>query len=225
MNNLKYLNVFLLSIFVTCKVSAQEQQNKLGFFFQSEYSAMFLSSHIGNAIGFSMGISSKSRKFDIGILYYGRSGPINNHKTFTLQLDPGESYKGKTSLELGADHGFIGLNIAYNLRLNNNKWLIRIPISFGQIGAGFYLKGEDRITPDGLRVSEWEDILQDGTDAGFGLASEIGVQAFYQPFKNKHLQLGGGVNYTNTYGYSSFLGGDNFYNNKPRLNIGVRINL
>ncbi len=185
---------------------------------------MFLDDHIGNAVGVNFGITTISGKLDIGIRYYGRSGPINESQEYELVLPEGKTYKGQSTLFLGADHGYIGLEAAYNLPLKDDRLLIRFPISFGQVGAGFYLKGNDRVTPDGRRVSEWEDDLQDGTDAGFGLASEVGVHVFYQLFASiNNLRIGGGINYTNTYSYTSFLGGDDFYNNRLRTNIGFRV--
>lgn len=185
---------------------------------------MFLDDHIGNAVGANFGISLISRKLDIGIRYFGRSGPINEQQEYTLALPEGETYKGKSTLLLGSDHGYYGLEVAYNLLLKEDRLLIRFPVSFGQVGAGFYLKGDDRITPDGRRVSEWEDDLQDGSDAGFGLASEVGIHVFYKPFAAlENLRIGGGINYTNTYGYTSFLGGNDFFNNKFRANLGLRV--
>ena len=193
--------------------------------FQPEYSAMLLKEHVGNAVGFNIGFTTRNDKWDFGIRYYGRSGPINQHIEYDLVLEPGTTYKGKSTLKLGADHGYFAIEGAYNLKISD-KLLLRFPISFGQLGAGFYLKGEDRKTPDGRRVSEWEDELQNRTDAGFGLASEIGTQLFYQPFKNQpHIMFGTGVQFTNTYGYSSFLGGDDFYNNKFRISVGLRVRI
>lgn len=194
----------------------------MGFYFQPEYSAVFLNDHIGNAVGFGLGISSKNRKWDLGLRYYGRSGPINP-KEYELILPEGETYKGESSILLGHDHGYLGLEAAYTLRLKNDRVAIRIPISFGQLGAGFYLKGEDRYTPDGERTSVWEDRIQDGSDAGFGFCSEFGAQLLYQlTAKNNHINLMLGATYMNTYGYESFLGSTDFYNNKLRASAGFR---
>ncbi|HKK74570.1 MAG TPA: hypothetical protein VJ953_05840 [Saprospiraceae bacterium] len=195
----------------------------IGFYFQPEYSAMFLNKHVGNAVGFGLGISSKNRKWDVGIRYYGRSGPINLHDDYLLELPEGETYKGSSTITLGADHGYLGLEVAYTIRLKNERIAIRIPVSFGQLGAGFYLRGEDRYTPDGARTSVWEDRLQGGTDAGFGLCSEFGAQLLYQVSgKNEHIHVMLGATYLNTYGYESFLGGTDFYNNKIRASTGFR---
>jgi hypothetical protein len=201
----------------------ESEHGSIGFYFQPEYSAMLLNKHVGNAVGFGLGITSKNRNWDIGIRYYGRSGPINLHNEYELQLPQGETYKGKSSIMLGADQGYLGLEAAYIIRLESKNLAIRIPVSIGQIGAGFYLKGEDRFTPDGQRTSVWEDQLQGGSDAGFGFCSEFGVQVIYQlSEKNEHIHLMAGATYMNTYGYESFLGGNDFYNNKVRISAGFR---
>jgi len=223
MTILKRIIVLFLLIGMQNHSYAQEK-NSTGFYFQPFYSSMFLENHVGNAIGTNIGIRIPKSNWEIGIRYYGRSGPINEHISYELQLPDGQTYKGKSSLQLGADHGYTGLEVAYTLHPKTTNWSIRFPISFGSIGAGFYLKGEDRETPDGRRVSEWEDEFQEGSDAGFGLQSEIGVQAFYRiSDKFDFFQIGGGIHYANTFGYQSFLGGDDFYNNKLRAAFGIRV--
>ncbi|SMG52455.1 hypothetical protein SAMN05661096_03929 [Marivirga sericea] len=219
--------LIIILAFISVTGFAQEinetTDESVGFYFQPEYSAMFLNNHIGNAVGFGLGISSKNRKWDIGIRYYGRSGPINLQDDYELVLPAGETYKGSSTITLGADHGYLGLEAAYTIILKNERLAIRIPLSFGQLGAGFYLRGEDRFTPDGERTSVWEDRLQGGSDAGFGLCSEFGAQFLYQlSSKNDHIQLMLGAAYINTYGYESFLGGNDFYNNKVRVSAGFR---
>lgn len=225
MKNIRIVSLLLL-LFLCLQVRAQDTPPKTGFYFQPEYSAMFLDAHVGRAVGYQMGVRLLNRHLDIGVRYLGRSGPINLHQEYALVLDPGETYNGKSVLYLGADHGYFGIEAAYNLWLKDDRILLRFPFSFGQVGAGFYLKGEDRNTPDGRRVSEWEDELQNGTDAGFGFASEVGASLFALPFKQMpYLRFGAGLHYTNTYGYSSFLGGDDFYNNKLRISMGFRVDI
>lgn len=181
---------------------------------------------IGNTVGFGLGVISKNDKWDVGIRYYGRSGPINLHKEYELVLPAGETYKGQSSVMLGVDHVYLGLEAAYSFTLGKERLSVRIPVSFGQLGAGFYLKGEDRFTPDGQRTSVWEDKLQGGSDAGFGFCSEFGAQLIYQISpKNEHIHLMVGASYMNTYGYESFLGGTGFYNNKIRATIGFRFDI
>ncbi|MEM8525635.1 MAG: hypothetical protein AAGG68_13420 [Bacteroidota bacterium] len=214
---------FVFSFFYLQNASAQSNE-KLGFYFIPEYSAMLLEKHIGNAVGFNVGVSSKNRKWDFGLRYYGRSGPINEHIEYPLKLQNGQDYKGKSVVQLGADHGYIGLEGAYNIFLNKEKIRVRFPISVGQLGAGFYLKDEDRITPDGRRVSEWEDDLQGGEDAGFGIGAEAGASIYFQLVEAlPELKFGTGIHFGKTFGYRSFIGGDDFYDNKLRLSFGLNL--
>lgn len=225
MNIQSALSIILLAFIGTTAFSQDSNESKdqsIGFYFQPEYSAMFLNDHVGNAVGFGLGISSKNDKWDFGIRYYGRSGPINP-KEYELVLPQGETYKGKSSIMLGHDHAYLGLEAAYSIRLKNERLVIRVPVSFGQFGAGFYLRGDDRYTPDGERTSVWEDKLQSGSDAGFGFCSEFGAQLLYKVSrKNEYIRLMLGAAYINTYGYESFLGGTDFYNNRVRASAGFR---
>ena len=101
---------------------------------------------------------------------------------------------------------------------------MRIPVSAGFFAAGFYLQDDDRITPDGRRVNEWEDELQGGEDAGDGSFTEFGLQLLYRlRSDNEHLSLFSGVTYTSTFGYSSFLGDEDLFNNRLRASVGIRI--
>lgn len=218
------LTVSALLFIFSAKSIAQDVEVKsgIGFYFNPHYSAMFLDDHVGNAFGFNIGISSKNRKWTAGIRFYSRSGPINEGQEYDLVLADGQTYKGKSVLKLGADHGYVGVEIAYSFRASDDKILVRIPVSMGQVGAGFYLKGEDRITPDGRRVRDWEDDLQEGNDAGFGAALELGVEVFYSPFEDlPYIAFGGGAHYTKTFGYESFIGGDDYLNNKIRISAGM----
>lgn len=218
----RYLLLFIL--FGTIKFSvlfSQTSPSGPGFYFAPEYSAMFLQNHVGNAIGFTLGTTVFQHKLAIGFRYIGRSGPINEHVEFPLVLPVGTSYKGKQTIQLGADHGYFGLELAYHHQSKDRRWLFRFPASFGQVGAGFYLKDDDRITPDGRRVSEWEDQLMGDTDAGFGLAAEIGSAVYYRPSDKLPVAIGGGIHYTRTFGYESFIGGTDFYNNKLRASFGI----
>jgi hypothetical protein len=220
---MKIFKIILVTVATFYITTGFSQTNEIGFYFQPEYSAMFLDDHIGNAVGVGIGITTKNKKWDIGVRTYGRSGPINTGQLYDLVLPEGTTYKGKSILKVANDQGFLGLEIAYNLELNSERLMIRFPVSFGQFGAGFYLLDDDRITPDGRRVNEWEDELQEGSDAGFGLLSEFGSQIIYHVMPDKHFNLFMGITYTNTYGYSSFLGGEDFYNNKLRGSIGIRV--
>ncbi|TXB60635.1 hypothetical protein [Phaeodactylibacter luteus] len=221
MKKYQLLTIIIVAFFATHGYS---QNEGIGFYFQPEYSAMFLPGHVGNAVGIGIGITSKNRKWDFGIRTYGRSGPINTGQLYDLVLAEGVTYKGKSVLQVANDHGFLGLEMAYNLKLKSDRLMLRFPVAFGSFGAGFYLLGEDRITPDGRRVNEWEDELQGGNDAGFGWLSEIGCQMVYQLIPdNSHLNIFAGLTHTTTYGYESFLGDEDLYNNRLRASVGIRV--
>ena len=223
---MRIFKIITTAFFLAIVLNVFGQNSGVGVYFQPEYSAMFLDDHVGNAVGGSIGITTKNRKWDIGIRSYGRSGPINLHQEYELVLPEGTTYKGKSVLLLAADHVAFGLEVAYNLTLNSERLNLRFPASFGAFGAGFYLQDDDRITPDGRRVNEWEDELQGGEDAGMGTFTEFGGQLIYQILAdNEYLNLFTGITYTNTFGFSSFLGEEEFYNNKLRASIGIRVGL
>lgn len=181
---------------------------------------MFLKDHIGHTVGFSMGVKLLKGHLKIGYYNYGRSGPINSY-TINTPLPAGVTYKGKSSIDLRADHGAFGLMIAPSFTLRKSKIEIDFPINIGSIGAGFYLAGDDRETPDNRRVSEWENELFEGKDAAFAGMLEFGIRAFV-PTKINGLQWGVGIHYLTVQDWSTFANpsGD-FYNNKIRASVFV----
>mgnify|MGYP001801681238 CR=1 FL=1 len=84
--------LFVIVVMTFCQTNIFCQEKSLGFYFQAEYSAMFLDEHIGNAVGVSIGITTKNRKWDFGIRTYGRSGPINQGQVYDLVLEEGVTY-------------------------------------------------------------------------------------------------------------------------------------
>ena len=64
------------------------------------------------------------------------------------------------------------------------------------------LHGDDRETPDGRRVSEWENELLDGMDSATSLAIDIGMRASYVP-RAGWWQPYVGVHYLFTPGYEA----------------------
>ncbi|HAA13438.1 MAG TPA: hypothetical protein DCE41_17810, partial [Cytophagales bacterium] len=126
----------------------------------------------------------------VGLRSYNRSGPINPHvETYTLP--EGVTYKGQSTLQVRADHGAFGLLVSPQFRLGS-KVTLAVPLVFGGMGGGFYLFGEDRDTPDGRRVSEWENDLFGDADSGFGTFLEAGVEARYRT-TIPYVSLGAGV--------------------------------
>lgn len=210
--------IVALSATLTIKAQDVPKSNNIGWFITPEISAMFLDDHVGNAVGASFGIKVWKDRLKIGINAYGRSGPINP-KTFTLEAYNGQTYKGSSTLRLRADYGTLGLMIAPTF--NIKKVQIDVPISYGMAGGGFYLVGEDRKTPDGARVSEWENKLMNGEDAAQGSWLEFGVRGFF-PTKIKGIQFGAGVHYSMVQGWKTYYDpSGEFYNNKFRASMFI----
>jgi hypothetical protein len=192
--------LFLSVFFMTS--SAYSQSNKIGWFITPEVGGMILENEVGKTVGASLGIKVWKNRLKLGIYTYGRPGPINS-QTYTVR----------------ADQLSFGLLIAPTFKLEN--WSFDIPLNIGTMGAGFYFAGDDRITPDGDRVSVWENKLMDEKDAGFGTYLEAGVRAFI-PSKNENIQYGVGLHFTTVQGWSTYYdpSGD-FYNNKLRFSLFV----
>lgn len=195
--------------------------SKVGWYISPEISAMFLDDHVGNAIGFQMGFRFFKDRLKLGFFGYGRSGPINT-ETFAIDLQQGVTYKGKTQLQLRADHGAFGLMIAPSLKFPNTKIEIDIPILIGGVAGGFYLADEDRNTPDGRRVSEWENELFDGKDASFSGLTELGLRILF-PTKNPCVKMGLGLQYTLASDLKTYYDpSGNFYNNTLRTSLFIQ---
>ena len=209
------ISLALLSI-ISLNAQDSLRTKKIGWFITPEIGAMFLEDHVGNTVGASFGMKVWKNRLKIGINAYGRSGPINP-KTFTVEAYNGQTYKGSSTLKLRADYGTIGIMIAPTFKLKNVE--IDVPISYGMGGGGFYLVGDDRNTPDGARVSEWENKLMNGEDAASGSWLEFGVRGFF-PTKIKGIQFGAGVHYSMVQGWKTYYDPTGeFYNNKFRASL------
>jgi len=135
----------------------------------------------------------------IGLGGFARPGPINPR---TFQVEPADPYRGQTTLDLRSDGAVVGLLLAPAFRVGRLE--IELPVILGYGAFGFYLVGEDRETPDGERVSVWEDRLLGGADSGGGFALDFGVRLglhtrarFVRPFL--------GLHYTTILGYDATL--------------------
>jgi hypothetical protein len=218
-------NIFLAIIMIAIgnNTFAQEvgQPTKgAKWFVTPEVSTMFLKDHVGKAVGFSFGYKVWKERLKIGFISYGRSGPINS-ATFETKFYNNQTYKGKSTTNVRADWGTFGLLLAPNFKIRNIE--LDVPIMLGGGAGGFYLHGEDRKTPDGDRVSVWENKLFNGEDASFGGLAEIGTRAFF-PSKIKGVSFGAGVHYTMTSGWKTSVDPTgNFYNNKLRVSLFMNI--
>ena len=53
---------------------------------------------------------------------------------------------------------------------------VELPLAIGQAAFGFYLPAKDRVTPDGRRVSAWENELFGGKDSSPAIGLEAGIK-------------------------------------------------
>lgn len=142
----------------------------------------------------------------LGVAGFGRPGPINP-RTFTTAPANGLTYKGQTSIDLRSDGAVIGLLIGG--RFSVLSWLdVEVPVILGSGAFGFYLTGEDRETPDGRRVSAWENELLDGRDAAGGFGLDAGLRLGFRPSTLGPVRPYVGVHYTTVLGYDAFIRGD-----------------
>jgi hypothetical protein len=108
-----------------------------------------------------------------GVGFIGRPGPLNPQE-FTLDTSE-NPYRGQDSVQLRSDGATFGLLVAPTVPIND-VLSVELPVTIGQAAYGFYLQGEDRDTPDGRRVSAWENELMDGRDSSFALGVDVGAR-------------------------------------------------
>lgn len=154
---------------------------QVGAFVGLEWRAMALAGHASHGPGVSAGITLLDGLIRIGIMGFTRPGPLNP-ATFDITPANGLSYRGQNTVTPRSDGGFFGLLLESEFGTPGLAELRLIPsVALGNAIFGFYLTGEDRNTPDGRRVSAWEDDLQDGRDAGAGFGVEPGLRIAWQP--------------------------------------------
>jgi hypothetical protein len=195
------------------------KKRKIGWYITPEAGAMFLKDHTGLSLGATFGLKFWKDRIKFGAVIINRPGPINS-ATFKTQTANNQMYLGRTSFDLRADWAMFGATIAPCFRLKQVE--LNVPISFGSGVGGFYLHGDDRKTPDGARVSEWENKLftSPGLDeASGGGWTEFGLQAFF-PTKVKGVQIGAGMHYMLISGYKTYNDPNNeIFNNKFRASF------
>ena len=211
------LCLFLL-LFGKNSFAQAEQSSRIGWLISPEVGGIFHEDHVGLTIGGAFGLKLFKDHLKVGIQAYGRSGPINGQEFF-VEASDGQVYKGSSTLRLRADHTAFGGFLAPSFTLKRLHF--DFPIAAGMLGGGFYLTGEDRVTPDGARVSVWENKLMDERDAGFGTWIEFGARVFF-PLKNEHISLGAGLHYTLAPGWETYYDPDGrLYNNRLRFSLVV----
>mgnify|MGYP000023532014 CR=1 FL=1 len=175
-------------------VEAQSEDGPVGWFVAPHGRLMATGNRVSHAWGVEGGVTLWDW-VNVGAVFYQRSGPVNA-EDFQTDLPEGITYKGKSRLELGSEFVFMGLQIAPQIPIGLEDFSLEVPLAFGSGGAGFYLKGSDRDTPDGRRVSEWENELFEGRDFADGLGWEVGLRGVWKPTDEDWFRLAAGVHYT-----------------------------
>lgn len=198
----------LLSAILPATASAQSSEQtppSVGWFVGLDWRAMGLAGHFSHGPGFQGGVTLLRGRLKLGVAGFARPGPINP-ATFTVQASGGQTYNGSSTLNLRSDGGLFGLMVAPVLPVPGVEWLsAELPVTLGQGAFGFYLHGEDRDTPDGRRVSAWENELLDGRDSSFGLGLDAGLRLVVRPDANALVRPYVGVHYSTVLGYDSYV--------------------
>ena len=203
--------VAALPVTRAAEAATKEETSRVGAFVSLEWRSFLLGGHLSHGPAFSAGASLLGGHLKIGLAGFGRPGPWNPAE-FSVKLSEGVTYKGKDTLTLRSDGGMLGVQVAGAFRLSRLPVTIELPVLLGFGGFGFYLQGEDRITPDGDRVSVWEDRLFNDTDSFIGPMLEGGVRAAFasdaarvvQPYVAVQYTLMPGFQTTVQDGYSGF---------------------
>ena len=160
-----------------------------------------LADHLSHGPSFEAGV--RLGRLKLGIAGFARPGPINP-KTFATTPANGLMYRGKSQLDLRSDGAFIGALIAPVFDVGD-LLSIEMPVTVGQSAFGFYLSGQDRETPDGRRVSDWENELLDGRDSSIGIGVDGGLRASVALTRSKWIAASASVHYLQTFGYDAFV--------------------
>jgi hypothetical protein len=155
--------------------AAQTRSRGPSFFAGFDYRAMYLADMPSHGFGVQAGALLVNGHLKVGFSAFFRPGPINP-ATVTVTASGGRTYRGSNQLTLRSDGAFIGLLVAPVVSLPGGRFVLEFPVSAGLSAFGFYLTGADRITPDGRRVSAWENELMEGRDSCFTLGVEAGVR-------------------------------------------------
>ncbi len=202
---MKTLALISLLLMTLPAQASEERPSSVGYFVGLDWRAMGLAGHFSHGPGFQGGVTVLGGRLKLGVAGFARPGPINP-ATFTVQAAGGRTYNGSSTLSLRSDGGFFGLMVAPVLPVPGVEWLsAELPITLGQGGFGFYLHGDDRRTPDGRRVSAWEDELLDGRDSSFGLGLDAGLRLVLRPSASAFVRPYAGVHYSTVLGYDTYV--------------------
>lgn len=145
------------------------------------------------AMFIEVGARWRNLSFGIGSTYKPASwGPVR----FDFEVPEDVDYGGRERLRVGAQFATIGLMVTPAVPMGRVDWLaLEFPLGMGVGILGTPLLGSDRVTPDGDRVSVWENRLTDGGDLSLAFAGELGVRARLRPAPVDWFHVVAGVQY------------------------------
>jgi hypothetical protein len=117
---------------------------------------------------------------------------------FELPLPEGQRYRDRDTLRLGAQEIFAGVRASWVFEVPGLDWLdLEVPLLVGTYLLGTPMMDGDRDTPDGDRVSVWENRLLSEQDLNIGIGIDFGLVARVRPFREvPWLKIGMGFHYT-----------------------------
>jgi hypothetical protein len=191
---------------VTSGARAQEREwVGVGVYADLEWRALGVAEHLSHGPGFSIGASFLDGWLRVGVAGFARPGPMNP-ATWEVPTADGSSYRGRDRLTLRSDGNFLGVQLALAFEVPGVPWLaISIPVTVGAAAFGFYLTGDDRRTPDGARVSEWENRLLDERDSSTALGIEAGLRLHAVLPDARWLRPYVAVHYLTAIGYDAYV--------------------
>jgi len=188
---------------VLCLSASVASAQDVGGYVGTEWRVLGLGEHVSHGPSVSAGLTLLDRTLRVGITGFARPGPIN---PATFDATPTQPYRGQRTLSLRSDGMYFGLEVGLDLVVPDVSWLHVLPsVSAGYAAFGFYLTGDNRETPDGRRVSAWENELFDGRDAGFGLGIELALRLAFQLPDTPWVRITVGGGYLTIIGYDAYV--------------------
>ena len=178
---------------------------RLGLFVGADWRALYVPNKPAHGPSVEAGVILFGGHLKVGIGATARPGPINP-ATFEVEAADGQTYRGSSRLRLRSDGATVGLIVAPTFDLPGTERLrVEIPVLVGQAAYGFYLTGKDRQTPDGRRVSAWENQLLDGRDSSAGLGVDVGLRLAWKLAGTPWLRPYVGVHYLSVIGFDGYV--------------------
>lgn len=187
-----------------------DQTPAVSMFIDLEWRVYGIAQHVSHGPAFAAGVSLLRDHLRIGFGGLARPGPFNP-ATFEVELEEGTQYRGQSTVSLRNDGMMGGVHLSYSTPLPFlRSFALQVPLTLGYGGFGYYLTGDDRDTPDGRRVSEWEDELFDNKDAYIGFVLDAALRLRYQPRALPRLMPYAGVGFTVVPGFETVVRDDYF---------------